>query len=321
MEEQVTHSSNNNDHKVDDSAMASHHEGATILMDSEDRVKKKRGRPSKHDHANGNCMQLTTTSSSSIKRSRGRPRGSTCNVAEAAGGSFTPYVITVNTGEDVVSRILAFFQKGPWAVCILSATGAVSSVLIRKSGSSTDTLRREGCFEVVSLSGSYTFVADGDAHHKKGTLSVSLAEPDGRVFGGVLEGSLIAAGPIQLIVASFKQNISKEIMRRHSAGPSAAAPNMSTSNPDLERVPLKVPNTIEGERNCSSLTSGLVPTNNILPDNVIPAMTTIGVVSGNVIPANQINMNSAPVNGVGVDSQAMQPITDQSIAADDNADV
>lgn len=56
----------------------------------------------------------------------------------------------------------------------------------------------QGCFEVLSLSGSYTFVADGDAHRKKGTLSVSLAEPNGRVFGGVLEGSLIAAGPIQV---------------------------------------------------------------------------------------------------------------------------
>lgn len=124
----------------------------------------------------------------------------------------------------------------------------------------------------------------------------------------------------QLIVASFKQNIRKEIMRRHSAGSSAAAPNMSTSNPDLERVPLKVPNTIEGEQNCSSLTSRLVPTTNRVPDNVIPATTTIGVVSDNVIPANQ-NMQSASVNGVCVDRQALKPITDQSIAADDNASV
>lgn len=97
MEEQVTHSSistpktpvvldqalayanSNNNHNDHDSAMASHHEGqgATILMGSEERVKKKRGRPRKYDDAaNGNCMQLTTTSNS-IKRSRGRPRGST----------------------------------------------------------------------------------------------------------------------------------------------------------------------------------------------------------------------------------------------------
>jgi hypothetical protein len=32
-------------------------------------------------------------------------------------------------------------------------------------------------------------------------LSVSLAKPDGRVFGGGVAGSLIAAGPIQVCSA------------------------------------------------------------------------------------------------------------------------
>lgn len=35
-------------------------------------------------------------------------------------------------------------------------------------------------------------------NHKNGMLSISLAKPDGRVFGGGVAGSLIAAGPIQV---------------------------------------------------------------------------------------------------------------------------
>jgi predicted DNA-binding protein with PD1-like motif len=56
----------------------------------------------------------------------------------------------------------------------------------------------QGRFEILSLSGSYTFVETGGIHHKNGMLSVSLAKPDGRVFGGGVAGALIAAGPIQV---------------------------------------------------------------------------------------------------------------------------
>ncbi|KAJ1381577.1 PPC domain, partial [Sesbania bispinosa] len=54
-----------------------------------------------------------------------------------------------------------------------------------------------GIFEILSLSGSCTYTGAGGALRKSGMLSVSLAKPDGRVFGGNIESSLIAAGPIQ----------------------------------------------------------------------------------------------------------------------------
>ena len=38
------------------------------------------------------------------------------------------------------------------------------------------------------------------SHRKNGMLSVSLAAPDGSVFGGGVVGSLRAAGPIQVSV-------------------------------------------------------------------------------------------------------------------------
>ena len=58
----------------------------------------------------------------------------------------------------------------------------------------------QGHFQILSLSGSCTFTsgAAGGAERKIGMLTVSLAKPDGVVFGGGVESSLIAATPIQV---------------------------------------------------------------------------------------------------------------------------
>ncbi|CAL0324184.1 unnamed protein product [Lupinus luteus] len=271
------------------------------ILASEEKVKRKRGRPRKYD-ANGSVLSSTSSMpssddhaiGSSSKRSRGRPRGSTnkhiitSTLGETSGGSFKPHVMTVNKGEDVVSKIIAFSQKKvpKAAVSVISATGAVSSVLIRNTNHSTHTLRREGCFEVVSLSGSYTFVPDGVSLSKMGMFTVLLSEPDGHLFGGIIEGSMIAATPIQLIVASFKQKASKKIMKMHSTGSSAA-----TAPTEASRIP---------------------------SNNLIHATTTTTTTT---TTTNQ-NMKTASVSGVGLDTQAMQPSTDQRIgAADKNGNV
>jgi len=58
----------------------------------------------------------------------------------------------------------------------------------------------QGHFEILSLSGSCTFTsgAAGGAQRKVGMLSVSLAKPNGEVFGGGVENTLIAATPTQV---------------------------------------------------------------------------------------------------------------------------
>ncbi|CAH8349007.1 unnamed protein product [Eruca vesicaria subsp. sativa] len=53
--------------------------------------------------------------------------GGTCGVG------FTPHVIEVKTGEDIAMKVVAFTQQGPRAICILSATGAVSTVMFRQA--------------------------------------------------------------------------------------------------------------------------------------------------------------------------------------------
>ncbi|KAI9076217.1 hypothetical protein K1719_041790 [Acacia pycnantha] len=260
--------------------------GTNEAVGSEIMVKKPRGRPRKYG-VNGNPFSPSSAPSrfsnysfgGSVKRSRGRPRGSGKLqllasiggvVADTAGGGFTPHVVTVNTDEDVMNTILSFSQKGPRAVCVLSATGVVSSVTIRQSGA---VRRFEGLFEILSLNGSYTVAA----RCRSDMFSVSLAKPDGRVFGGWVEGPLIAAAPIQLTVGSFKPNISKEIQRRHSTV-SPTLPDMP-SHPEME----------EGEQDEP------VPTTNGLFDNVSPG--TSNGIAHNEVPA--IMKRSGKADGTG----------------------
>ncbi|KAG0630675.1 hypothetical protein M758_1G195800 [Ceratodon purpureus] len=195
-------------------------------------LKRKRGRPRKYtgDSSPASASGVGTTESlfsalakkiaapytpppdKSEKRGRGRPLGSTKKqqlanlgvVLAGTGKSFTPHVLTVNTGEDVSSKIMQFAQHGPRAMCVLSANGAVSNVMLRQESSSGGTVTYEGRYEILSLSGSY-LPTDGEdgAKSRTGSISVSLAGSDGRVFGGGVAGMLMAASPIQLVVGSF----------------------------------------------------------------------------------------------------------------------
>ncbi|XP_066341052.1 AT-hook motif nuclear-localized protein 7-like [Miscanthus floridulus] len=177
--------------------------------------------------AGDNGMQTAGQSehpaSLSSGRRRGRPRGSGRRqilatlgewYALSAGGSFTPHVIIVGTGEDVAARIMSFSQKGPRSVCILSANGTISNVTLRQPGASGSTFTYEGRFEILQLMGSFTMAEEG--RRRTGGLSVSLAGPDGRVVGGVVAGMLRAASPIQVIVGSFLPNSLKQHQRRMS---------------------------------------------------------------------------------------------------------
>ncbi|XP_074291416.1 AT-hook motif nuclear-localized protein 7-like [Silene latifolia] len=119
------------------------------------------------------------------------------------GANFTPHVITVNTGEDVAMKILSFSQQESRAICVLSASGSISNVTLRQPNSSGGTLTYEGRFEILSLSGSFMPTDNGVVKSRSGGMSVSLAGPDGRVFGGGLAGLLVAATPIQVVLGSF----------------------------------------------------------------------------------------------------------------------
>ncbi|XP_073101000.1 AT-hook motif nuclear-localized protein 1 isoform X2 [Elaeis guineensis] len=120
---------------------------------------------------------------------------------EAPGTGFIAQVVTVETGEDVVSKIMTFLQQGSRAVCILSACGVISKVTFQQAMTSSETTY-EGHFEILSLSGNSLPSESRDQCSRTGGLSVSLAFLDGRVLGGV-PGLMTAASPVQVVLGSF----------------------------------------------------------------------------------------------------------------------
>ncbi|KAE9595533.1 hypothetical protein Lal_00030721 [Lupinus albus] len=212
--------------------------GAPSGVPSGEPVKRKRGRPRKYGTDGTVSLTLTPspkpashpgtlTQTQSQKRGRGRPAGSgkkqqLASVGQlmsgAAGMSFTPHIITVGVGEDIATKIMAFSQQGPRAICILSATGAVSTVTLRQPSTSGGTVTYEGNFEILCLSGSYLLTdGGGGSHNRTGGLSISLASPDGRVIGGGIGGVLIASSQVQVILGSFIWSGSKAKKMRKEA--------------------------------------------------------------------------------------------------------
>ncbi|XP_018476658.2 AT-hook motif nuclear-localized protein 10 [Raphanus sativus] len=192
-------------------------------------VKKRRGRPRKYGPELGLVPRAPFTASqtsggggggsgeggsSTQKKMRGRPRGSINKKKLQALGStgvgFTPHVLTVMTGEDVASKIMAFSQNGPRTVCVLSANGSISNVTLRRFATSGGTVTYEGRFEILSLSGSFLLVENNGHRSRTGGLSVTLSAPDGHVLGGCVAGLLIAASPVQIVVGSFIPEGQKE---------------------------------------------------------------------------------------------------------------
>ncbi|GJM87415.1 hypothetical protein PR202_ga03366 [Eleusine coracana subsp. coracana] len=224
----------------------------------DDQVKKKRGRPRKYKpdgavtlglspsssltphSANSEMGTMVTTPGSggsggsgsgapSEKRGRGRPPGSGKMQQLASlgkwflgsvGTGFTPHVIIISPGEDVAARIMAFSQQGPRAVCIISATGAVSTATLHQDSDSGGVVTYEGRFEILCLSGSYLVLDDGGTRTRSGGLCIALCGPDHRVIGGSVGGVLTAAGTVQVIVGSFMYGGSKK--------------NKAKAEPDME---------------------------------------------------------------------------------------
>lgn len=147
-----------------------------------------------------------------------------------------PHIFTVQAGEDVASRAMSFSGNG-WAVCILTANGAVSNVTLRQGESSGGTVTYEGRFEILSLAGSYLLSESAGMSSRTGGLSVSLAGPDGRVLGGAVAGPLIAASPVQVVIGSFLADTKMELdpgsaPEKHVFGrfPTAGSPSRGTES-------------------------------------------------------------------------------------------
>ncbi|KAL9666502.1 hypothetical protein QQ045_000836 [Rhodiola kirilowii] len=198
---------------------------APAVSSGAEQVKRKRGRPRKIV-PDGTSLALSSNSQgvskaavvsgqsevgevnaegSQEKRQRGRPPGSGKKQMDALGGTcgvgFTPHVIAISAGENIVSKMVEFSQEGARTICILSANGAVHNVTLRRVAGGT--ISYEGQLEIISLSGSLCCVKSDGSQNNTVNLTVTLAGPDGRVVGGVVTRELIAATAIQIVAGSF----------------------------------------------------------------------------------------------------------------------
>lgn len=182
---------------------------------------KKRGRPRRYGQygsvelglspLSSNSADYASPSSEFIAKSRalGSTRKRQLDALGPAGTAFRPHMITVEAGENVVSKIMAFSRQGEHTVCILSGNGVLSNVALRQPAVAGGTVTYEGRFEIVSLSGSFTLNDDGGFWSRSGGLSVSVVGPDGRVIGGAVAGVLVADMPVQVIMCSFLKEVKK----------------------------------------------------------------------------------------------------------------
>ncbi|KAF8104223.1 hypothetical protein N665_0176s0034 [Sinapis alba] len=177
----------------------------------------KRGPPDVIDggDSGGGANANDSSSDPPAKRGRGRPPGSRTKQQRKAlgaggaggkGGALTAHVIDVNAGEDIAMKLLEFIDQEPRDVCILSASGAVSTAALR-SNNPRELIIYEGLFVIIHMSMSSislrTESNDGSLT-RNASLKVSLAGPDCMVVGGCVGGKLVAFSQVQIIVGTFE---------------------------------------------------------------------------------------------------------------------
>ncbi|XP_071734697.1 AT-hook motif nuclear-localized protein 14-like [Rutidosis leptorrhynchoides] len=213
-----------NDHRP--SQLLYPHNSAPSAVSSplETGVRRKRGRPRKYGTPEQAAAAKRLSSSSSqstsvpplsqpMKKdlSLGVGASSTTSFKKSSlgntGQGFTPHIISVAAGEDVSQKIMSFVHQSKHEMCVLSASGSISNASLRQPATSSGNISYEGRFDILSFCGSFIRTEFGNS---AGGLSVCLSSNDGQIIGGAIDGPLIAAGPVQVIVGTFAVEGKKE---------------------------------------------------------------------------------------------------------------
>ncbi|KAG8658601.1 hypothetical protein MANES_03G167300v8 [Manihot esculenta] len=140
------------------------------------------------------------------RRPRGRPPGSKNKakppifVTRDSPNALRSHVLEVVGGADVAESVAQFARRRQRGVCVLSGSGSVANVTLRQPAAPGAIVALHGKFEILSLTGAFL---PGPAPPGATGLTVYLAGGQGQVVGGSVVGSLIAAGPVMVIAATF----------------------------------------------------------------------------------------------------------------------
>ncbi|XP_054795743.1 AT-hook motif nuclear-localized protein 20-like, partial [Prosopis cineraria] len=140
------------------------------------------------------------------RRPRGRPPGSKNKpkppifVTRDSPNALRSHVMEVAGGADVAESVAQFARRRQRGVCVLSGSGSVANVTLRQPAAPGAVVALHGRFEILSLTGAFL---PGPAPPGATGLTVYLAGGQGQVVGGSVVGSLVAAGPVMVIAATF----------------------------------------------------------------------------------------------------------------------
>ncbi|XP_024368920.1 AT-hook motif nuclear-localized protein 16 [Physcomitrium patens] len=171
---------------------------------SEDEQSGSSGRGRKRGKQSGGNNQLAVLEPG--RKPRGRPPGSKNKpkppiiIMRENGQAMRPHILEVAGGCDVSDSVASFSRRRQRGVCVMGASGTVSNVTLRQPTTAGATITFHGRFEIISLSGA--FLPHPSSQPTTG-LTVSLAGAAGQVLGGSVVGTLMAAGPVVVIAASF----------------------------------------------------------------------------------------------------------------------
>ncbi|XP_028792658.1 AT-hook motif nuclear-localized protein 15-like [Neltuma alba] len=148
----------------------------------------------------------TVEAGSSGRRPRGRPSGSKNKpkppivVTKETPNALRSHMLEIGSGSDVAESIATFANRRHLGVSVLSGSGIVTNVTLRRPGAPGGVITFDGRFEILSLSGAFLPAASPP---RGPGLTVYLAGGQGQVVGGTVEGSLVASGPVMVIAATF----------------------------------------------------------------------------------------------------------------------
>ncbi|XAR57386.1 hypothetical protein NMG60_11025518 [Bertholletia excelsa] len=140
------------------------------------------------------------------RRPRGRPPGSKNKpkppifVTRDSPNALRSQVIEIAGGADVAESIARFARRRQQGVCVLAGNGSVANVTLRQPAAPSTVVALQGRFEILSLTGAFL---PGPAPPGSTGLTVYLAGGQGQVVGGSVVGSLVAAGTVIIMAATF----------------------------------------------------------------------------------------------------------------------
>lgn len=143
-----------------------------------------------------------------VRRPRGRPPGSKNRpkppviITREPEPTMSPYILEVPGGNDVVEAISRFCRRKNMGICALTGSGMVANVTLRQPSTTPGaTVTFHGRFDILSISA--TFLPQTASYLVPNSFTISLAGPQGQIVGGIVAGSLVAAGTVYVVAASI----------------------------------------------------------------------------------------------------------------------